>query len=289
MLTPSDRARFEEDGFILLKGVYDVEKEIAPILKTIHSIIGICLRKYSVDHTQAPFSLESFDDGYLKLLQKDRAIGAEIYDAVKQVPAFLRLAANEKNEKLMKALRATDLVGVVDRGCGIRMDNPGETDFLTGWHQDYHGHMRSLDGVVMWSPLRAMTPELGPVKVCHGSQKAGLLPVTSPAGNSHAFNTTRYGTALRIVDERRILARYKQSAPLLELGDLLIADFLVIHGSSLNQSALTRWSMQIRWFNFQEETGIRMGWPKSYAHGKSFADHHPELLVPYTPELADPV
>ncbi len=282
MINSSDRESFENNGVVVLKHFYDVEKEIVPILRPIREIIGICLKKYGVDYTQAPFSIENFDDGYLALLAKDRRIGGEIYDAVKQIPAFMRLLASEKHENLMNTLRGTNLPGVVDRGYGIRLDNPSEDEHLTGWHQDYHGQLRSLDGLVLWTPLRTMTDELGPVRFCLQSQKSGLFPLTCPPANQHQKNTTLYGTGLRMLDEDKVVSHFEQTAPLLEVGDLAVIDFLTIHRSSHNASPQTRWSMQLRWFNFREETGIKMGWPKSYAHGKSFAEWHPELFVAST-------
>jgi hypothetical protein len=284
MMNPSQRESFDRDGVVVLKNFYDVEKEIVPILRPIHEIISICLKKYGVSYEQAPFSIENFDDGYLALLAKERRIGGEIYDAVKQIPAFMRLLASEKHEKLVKSLRGTTLAGVVDRGYGIRLDNPSEDEHLTGWHQDYHGQLRSLDGLVLWTPLRKMSDELGPVRFCLGSQKTGLHPLTCPPANQHQKNTTLYGTGLRMLDEDKIVGRFDQAAPILEVGDLALVDFLTIHRSSRNASSQTRWSMQLRWFNFQEETGIKMGWPKSYAHGRSFAEWHPELFVPSTEE-----
>jgi hypothetical protein len=279
MVSQTDRTQFEQTGVVVLKGFYDIEREIVPVLRPIYEIIGICLGKYGVAHTQAAFSVETFDDGYLKLLEKDRRIGGEIYDAVKQIPAFHRLLASEKHERLVSGMRGTNLPGIVDRGYGIRMDNPSEPDHLTGWHQDYHGQLRSLDGLVLWAPLRSMTQALGPVKFCVASHKAGLFPLTCPPNNQHQKNTTLYGTGLRMLDEQKVVGRFEQSMPLLEVGDLALVDFLTVHCSSPNVSDVTRWSMQLRWFNFREETGIRHGWPKSYAHGRSFADVHPELFV----------
>jgi hypothetical protein len=284
MISSIDRAHFEQDGVVVLKNFYDIETEIVPILRPIREIISICLKKHAIQYTQKPFSVETFDDGYLELLKKDRRIGGEIYDAVKQIPSFMRLLTSEKHEKLVNSVRGTTLSGVVDRGYGIRLDNPSEAEHLTGWHQDYHGQLRSLDGLVLWTPLRAMSNDLGPVRFCLGSQKSGLHPLLCPPTNQHEKNTTLYGTGLRMLDEDKVVSRFEQAAPILEVGDLALVDFLTIHRSSQNRSAQTRWSMQLRWFNFREETGIKMGWPKSYAHGKSFAEWHPELFVTETPD-----
>jgi hypothetical protein len=279
ILSDQQRSAFQRDGLLLLPGFYDVEKEILPILRHAHQIIQLCLRANQLEKLCSDFSIENFDSGLNVLLQKNRALGGVVYDAVKQIPAFMRLLSSEKHEQVMQSLRGTDLCGVVDRGYGIRIDHPGEMDFLSGWHQDYHGHLRSLDGINFWSPLRKVFLELGPVEFCPQSHTNGVFAQVCPPENKHAKNTTQYCTGLRIVDEAKVIAKYDKVKPLLDLGDAVVIDFLTVHRSTQNLSEQSRWSMQLRWFNFRDELGVKHHWPKSYAHGKSFADIHPELLT----------
>ena len=49
--------------------------------------------------------------------------------------------------------------------------------------------------------------------------------------------------------------------------------------SGENRGSRSRWSMQIRWFNFAEPTGKRLGWPGAYAAGSALRAVHPELVV----------
>jgi len=79
-----------------------------------------------------------------------------------------------------------------------------------------------------------------------------------------------------------VVASYPQEAPLVEPGDLVLIDFAVLHCSGFNRGDRPRWSMQTRYFNFADPTGIAMGWRGSFAAGEDFGRLHPELVVPET-------
>ena len=199
-----------------------------------------------------------------------------VYDAVKQIPAFIRLVASARHEAVVCQLRGTDLAGVAGGGFGIRIDNPGEEKFRAGWHQDYPSQIRSLDGLVFWSSLVPMTLELGPVEFCVGSHKDGLAPVRE----SDADNPDKTGAyGLTLADEGERVAKYEKAAPLTQAGDLVLVDFLTLHRSGENRANRSRWSMQMRWFNFAEPTGKRLGWPGSFAAGNDLRAVHPDLVV----------
>jgi hypothetical protein len=274
-MIPVDAAdRFRADGYLLLRGFYDVATEIEPIQRGIHEIIGLVAAQHGIDLRRGPFAPESFDDGYAALVATDRALGGVVYDAVKQLAPFVRLVGSHRNEALFRRLRTAGVVGVAGGGSGIRIDNPAEDAYRTPWHQEYPAQFRSVEGVVYWSPLRAVTPELGPVEICVGSHREGLVRVRSERG------TARSGAyALRLEDEAAVTARYPSIAPLCEPGDLLLMDFLTIHRSGRNEDRRSRWTMQLRYFGFEEATGMQIGWAGSFAADRSINDVHPGLEI----------
>ncbi len=276
LLSTEQVVQFHRDGFLVVRDFYDRPAEIEPIQRDIHAIIGILVRKHGLPVQQTPFAPETFDSGYQELIAHDRRIGGEVYDAVKQIPSFLRFTANAKHDGLMKQIRRTDLPAVAGGGYGIRIDNPFEEKFRANWHQDYPSQFRSLDGLVFWSPLVTVTEELGPVQFCIGSHKDGLAPVhTKDPRNSDKIGAY----ALVLQNEVERIARYKVVAPTTAPGDLVIIDFLNLHASGHNRAKRSRWSMQIRYFNFRDPTGIQLGWVGSFAAGKNIREVHPELVV----------
>lgn len=274
-LTDAQLNSYQTDGFTVLPAFYE-PTEIEPIQRGIHAIIGMVIEAEGLSIEQPSFEAANFDAGFQELIAHDRTLGGRVYDAVKQLPAFMRLVASEKHEAVVRQLRGTEAPAIAAGGYGIRIDNPNEEKFRAGWHQDYPAQIRSLDGLVFWSPLIEMTAELGPVEFCVGSHKDGLAPVREVDADN-PDKTGAYG--LTLADEAERVARYEKAAPLTQPGDLVLIDFLTLHRSGANVSNRSRWSLQMRWFNFAEPTGKKLGWPGAYAAGGDLRAVHPELVV----------
>ncbi|WP_029005303.1 phytanoyl-CoA dioxygenase family protein [Azorhizobium doebereinerae] len=265
---------FADKGYAVLRQFYDAEADVAPIHEGIRVIVeGVC-RKYGVvAPTATPH--EAMTLAYPQLIATNRTWGGEIYDAVKQIPAFMRLVTNRANDEVFRALRPGSVPGIAAGGYGIRIDNPGEEKFRAHWHQEFPSQLRSLDGIVFWTPLLPLTADMGPVEIAEGSQAEGIVPVYEDdkgVGASGAY-------ALHLDREQERLAKYKVVAPLTTPGDLVLMDFLTLHQGGHNRSRTPRWTIQFRYFNFAEPLGVRIGWRGSFAAGTKFADVLPELAV----------
>jgi hypothetical protein len=273
-LSPEQVREFRETGLLVLRGFYDRAADVEPIRRGIHAVIGEVMRRHDVADTRGDYEPERFERGYPELIARDRAIGGEVYDAIKQLPDFHRLVCHPRNDAVFRQLRPGSIPGIAGGGSGIRIDNPFEDKYRALWHQEYPAQLRSRDGIVFWSPLLPVSAEMGPVTFCPGSHREGPLPVCSfdpdGSGRSGAY-------ALVLRDEAAILSRYEQVAPLTEPGDLVLIDFLLLHCSGRNVARRSRWTVQLRYFNFAEETGRRHGWQGSYAAGVDFRKIHPEL------------
>lgn len=267
-------SRFQRDGFILVKGFYDLETQVRPIQEGVRVIVELIAGKYGVE---APCGTpeEAMSLGYPKLIAVNRAWGGEIYDAIKQIPEFVALVSSARSIRLFEALRPGAKAGVAAGGYGIRIDNPGEDKFRAWWHQEFPAQLRSIDGLVFWSPLLEVTPEMGPVQLALGSHLDGFAPVfddDAGLGRAGAY-------ALRLEREAERVARYKVMAPRLQPGDLLVLDYLVLHQSGHNVSTSPRWSMQMRYFNFRDPLGISISWKGSFAAGENFKDLIPDIVA----------
>jgi hypothetical protein len=273
--TLSDELRtdFDKNGVMVIPGFFDVENEILPIQKAIYDVVGLAMARHGLSVSRQPFSPSSFDAGYRELIAADRAYGGEVYDLVKQIPAFLRLISSPRSESLFCQLRGTDLPGIGAASYGIRIDNPGEDRFRSHWHQEFLFQPQSIDGTVMWTPLAPVEENMGPVIVCLGSHKDGLRKCARAAAYSDKSGAYKIG----IVDDERIVASYPQAAPLTRPGDLIVMDYLTIHQSGYNTSGKSRWSVQSRFFNYRHPSGMETGWKPSVTAGTDietiFADY----------------
>ncbi len=275
VLTKDEINAYHRDGFVIIRNCYDLESEIMPIQWAIGELIALIRKQYGYENMKQS-SYENFDHQFIDLIAKDRSLGGVIYDAIKQIPAFVSLVCSIGHQKLYTQLVNTDLVGIAGGGYGIRIDNPNEEQFKTDWHQEYPAQLRSLDGAVFWSPLVPVTKEMGPVNICVGSHLEGMVPVHTVDPD----NPNKSGAyALILSDRENRISRYKQISPLMNPCDLLIMNFLTLHASGQNMGKRARWSMQSRLFNFREKTGLNHGWSGSYAAGKDFSKIHPELIV----------
>ena len=276
ILTQREVQFFHKNGYLVLRKFYDLKQEIEPIQWHIYKIISVLIEKYELPIQQSPFTPDTFDSGYQDLIRYSRRIGSEIYDAVKQIPAFVRLVVCTRHDQLMMQIRSSDLPGVASGGYGIRIDNPGEEKFRANWHQDYPSQLRSLDGLVFWSHLVEITPELGPPQLAIASHKKVIMPITTK-DQENPEKTGAY--AVRLKNETQVLAQYEKMEALLSPGDLLILDFLNIHASGFNRANRSRWSMQMRYLNYLEPIGQKIGWAGSFAVGTSISAIHPELVL----------
>lgn len=257
------KKNFYDNGFIVLKNFYDIETEIRPIQKAIYQIIGLVMQRHSISIERELFSADNFDSGYLELVAINRDYGSEVYDLVKQIPSFLRLIASDKAQELFCKLRDTDAPGIGAASYGIRIDNPFEEIFRSHWHQEFLVQPQSMDGIVFWTPLLKVTEDMGPVIVCSKSHKDGLCMYSKTKAYANKIGVYKIG----INDEDAVVSRYEKIAPLTSPGDLILMDFLTIHQSGFNISDRSRWTIQSRFFNFKEETGMRIGWKASVVAG----------------------
>lgn len=250
--------QFSRQGYVLLKNFYDLEKDIKPIQETARQIIAHIAAKYRIDAPCASWEQAS-SEGVMALMSHDRKIVAQVYDAVKHIPALGLLVYKSANQHLMSKLRTKALAGVAYDGYGIRIDFPAEEKFRAFWHQEFPAQQRSLDGLVFWTPLVPVFDELGPVQIAPGSHQEGpILPVHDSGG------VGRVGAySMRLPDEKNLIAKYEVIAPLTNPGDLLVMDYLTLHQSGYNISNRPRWSVQFRLFNFDNPVGIKTGWARS--------------------------
>jgi len=269
LLTASQLQFWDANGYLLLKRFYDIETEIAPIHREVREVMRLVRRR-----TDGPPDSEAgsgdFDEGLPEMARTCRAEASVVYDAVKKLPSYVQLAACPRHAQLARELLRSAFVGFAPRGYGIRLDHPGEDKFLTQLHQDYTSQLGSPRGIVLWSPLRDMTGELGPVVLYPGSHKLGIQRIEKRGEGS-------YG--LQLPNAAELRRRFTATAPEPEVGDLVIADYLLLHESSPNRSPKTRWAMISRYFDFTESTGIAHGWKGGLAEGNSFETVHPELTI----------
>jgi hypothetical protein len=266
---------FKNNGFVIIENFFDIETEIKPILYDIYRIIGLFIKKYDLKITQDKFSIENYDKGLVEISKINRAIVAEIYDIVKQIPSFINLVSSPKNGHLFSQIRNTDMCGLGAGSYGIRIDLPFEDKYRANWHQDFLAQFGSEDGIVFWTPLINLERENGPVEFCVKSHLDGIRNVVT-----NDFSNGKTGAySIKIHNEESIISQYERIAPLSKLGDLVLIDFLTLHASGYNVSERARITIQYRYFNFLHKSGYDLGWTSGYGTKKTIELITPEYIV----------
>lgn len=265
----ADEAEFyREHGYLYVESFYDISTEVEPIRKDIYDLIGLIGESHKIPISRGVYKADDFDEGLQFLVQNHRSLVGVLYDAVKKLPNYLRLACAEKNDRYSKAILRSSFVGFANRGYGIRMDNPSEDQYSTQLHQDYVSQLSSQNAAVLWSPLRDIYPSLGPMTIYPGSHKSGVFPIVKASAGSRG---------LVLKNERELAKLYPQISPNVNVGDCIFLDFLTLHESGQNRSNQTRWSMLSRYFDFSHASGRAIDWKGGLQDGTSFEAVHPEL------------
>lgn len=259
---------FRENGYLYVEQLYSYETELRPILENIFELIGMLAESYEIPLGTRQFTPTGFDQGLQQMIRHHRPAVGVLYNAVKKLPHYVRLAASPKHDAYSRALLSSTFVGFANRGYGIRMDNPGEDEYSTQLHQDYVSQLCSQNCVVSWSPLRDVTPEMGPVVLYPGSHRSGVYRIVKAQGGSRG----------QVIDGADALAgRFERLAPEVPISDCLFMHALLLHESSPNRSTQTRWSMISRYFDFTDHSGRAIQWRGGLQEGNAFEAIHPEL------------
>jgi ectoine hydroxylase-related dioxygenase (phytanoyl-CoA dioxygenase family) len=268
ILTEEQIAEYQENGVLIIKGFYSNE-EIYPIQKAIYDIIGLIIKKHRLPIKQNPYSSKNFFSGYLDIIAEDRSIGSAIYDAIKKITSFRRLISSEKNQHIYQQLSGAINTGVCPLAQGIRIDNKSEDFYRSLWHQELIYHPQSRDGAVFWSPLVDVTEKMGAIQICLKSHKNGLLKYKESTSKD-----LKSGNAYSLIfdEEANNISSFDKIEPRAKVRDLVVMNYLTVHQSGFNRSNVSRWTMQMRYFNFQDPLGTELGWRDSIKSGADIQD-----------------
>lgn len=275
IITQEQVEDFHENGYVVLENFYD--SHLIHVL--CEEIRGICLLLSK--HHNIPVD-GCFQKIYKTLTEHTPSLHGVIYDALKNLPSFLRLVSLQKNVDLAAHLflgSGSSHIGIAAKSYGIRIDQPMDDIFRTDWHQDFHSHARSKKGLVFWTSLTDITQSMGALQVLPGTHKAGPKMLIDYRDDSlKSGDYTKIANAVKIEHMNDIIANGDVMDVCVSSGDLLVFDYHLLHRSGFNQSEKCRWTIQIRLFDFNEPWGIERAWSGSVTSGVDYSRIIPEFL-----------
>lgn len=166
---------------------------------------------------------------------------SSIYDTLLKSSATHELIFNNKCQKIAAEFLNTTTEELYTHGIMMRMDTPGDTRNVYGWHQDsaYDG-INSIPshGVILWCPLVDTDIVNGTLIVCPKSH-------TEPNHTNDIQNGSP-GISRQIITPNDIVSKYKHLSIPVKAGDSIVTYANLIHKSGENVSSSIRYTLLVR-------------------------------------------
>lgn len=265
-LTSDQVAQFNDQGFLVVKGLLDPAEDIDPIIKEYYGILDDLVETlFARGEISSRYEDLTFSQKLIRIQQETGKVFVQNFDfSLPQygirfdTPIWLGKAVFDvlRNARLLDAVES--IVGP-EIYCNpvhhvrLKMPERDIPDHLknsvklstTPWHQDAGVVLPEADDtslITVWFPLWDAPMAAGPLKVVPRSHREGMV--------SHC-PSKKGGVEIpdRLIDERRIL-------PLpLQRGDALFMHRLMCHSSLPNDSENIRWSFDLRYHPVGQPTG----------------------------------
>ena len=265
-LTAEQLERFEEEGYLILRGMLDIDAVIQPIIDEYHGVLDNLARElYAAGQIESTYDELAFGQRLTRIVVDSGQIHAQYFDFSLPQTGITPDTPFWAGPAVFKCLTHPDLLDVVESVVGpeiwsnpvqhvrlkpperlVPRDHNGQALVsATSWHQDNGVVLSEADQsqiLTVWFPLNPATIENGCLQVIPRSHRAGLH-THCPGGTS----------GLRIPEQfmDMNLAIPLPMAP----GDVLLLTQHTIHGSLINESDDVRWSFDLRYNAIGQATG----------------------------------
>lgn len=187
------------------------------------------------------FDDEGFSSALIGMRSKQPDRFSALYDTMLSSAAIHRLVAKNRLDRLAGSFLRVPAGLLYMHGVTLRMDVPGDTRNVYGWHQDsaYDGiNSVPQHGCVIWAPLVDTDVENGTLVVCPGSHI-----------EANHMNQTREpspGISRQITTPESVVAKYERDSVPVKAGGAIISYANLIHKSGVNSSKTIRFTLLVR-------------------------------------------
>lgn len=245
---------FKTEGAVIVRGLLG-DARVGELRESLRGIISAQYR-HATGHDPDPDA--DIDTLFNALCAIDRRLGALVYEAAREVPAFYGLLMHPWVQDVVKTVLDAEILQIPYDKAMFRIDRPNEPWFEFHWHQDYTYNLMSEPTVTVWTPLTSVTEDMGPLHVIprsHGRLRRVRLESKRDAEGRPKKAMT---AVLADIDPAELDAR---AVPVcLEPGDVLFFHHLLLHRSGKNRSNRARWSMVPRYGNMLDTDMVARGW-----------------------------
>jgi len=177
------------------------------------------------------------------------------YRSLRYLPSLGRLGNSTLLSETSKELGLS--MPLVMNASNIRMDQGGKNPNKFHWHQDYTYLLGSMNSITYWLPLQSVSATLGGIELVPGSHRENLrkFKVTNDAARSKSGHLSPNDLVLENAPEN-------DGSPVqLEYGEGVVFSQFLLHRSLEHIGPHTRWTVQIRVSDAQDESYREFGCP----------------------------
>jgi phytanoyl-CoA hydroxylase len=292
LLTSAQIKSFEEEGYLLIKGLFDPAKYLEPVIEEYTAVLDrLAYGLFTKGEISSLYADAPFSERFIRISQEAKRLFSSYFDFSLPLKDIREDSPLWVGPAIFRMLRCEPLLDAVESVIGpeiysnpvqhVRLKLPEDrtvrdakganADYATPWHQDNGVVLPEADEtetLTVWFPLWDAPIDAGCLQVLPRSHIRGLLDhcPMQPSGP--------------LLIPEKVLGKSKQPEAIgipLERGDALFMNRLTCHAGLPNRSRSVRWSMDLRYNPVGQTTG-REVFPGFVARSRA----HPET------ELHDP-
>ncbi len=283
-LTTEQIAQFHEDGYVLVKGVFDPQEDIDPVIEEYKSVLdNLAHDLYAAGEISSRYEELPFGERLIAIYQDSGKVHAQYFDfSLPQAnvqadtpfwagPAVFRMLTNERLLDVTESIIGGEIYSNPVQHVRLKPPerltpiNP-ETGRVqlgkTPVHQDHGVVLPEADDTQMltvWFPLMDVNVENGCLCVWPGSHHRGLI--------DHCPSTRGLSVPGKLLQGKAV-------PMIMQKGDAVFMHKQTLHASYANTSDQIRWSFDLRYNPIGQPTG-RPAFPGFVARSRN----HPETML----------
>jgi phytanoyl-CoA hydroxylase len=252
MLSVEQRKQYQNDGFLLVRGVLPVESlerinaDIARLFETQLRHLGLPIEERA--------DRAAFYENAKRLIRADVPRYIATARTAQELPSVAKLLASDALVDLARAFGIAFPVSPTKPSVHIMADDlkvPGGYH-KTPPHQEWRSVQGSLDGIVIWIPTTPVRANSHALEVVPGSHRYGLLETVE-----HIMTPT--------VSDRRISEDSFLAVPA-DPGDVIVFSAFTVHRTGEEGDGFVRIALNTRFNNALEATFVERGYLTPYKY-----------------------
>ena len=245
MITAKQKKEFKKNGYLVIKSVPGLKKNLNEIKKELLLFAKVFDNKVRKIN----------DKRFCKILKLGSSSRPKYYDTLRYLHSVTKLSSSESLKKISIGLGLR--LPAVMRSYNLRMDMPNDKKHLFQWHQDITYLLGSLNSLTYWIPVTKVNKFFGSIEVIEGSHNKGVFDFKYTGKDRLIRKKNMSPKDINLKKNPEMNTKLINAIP----GDLVIFSQFLLHRSTKNYSNKIRWVAQVRHSDISEKAFKDAGYP----------------------------